>query len=232
MLVQRDNPRCGVRKPFTLIELLVVIAIIAILASLLLPALQQAKEKGRQQICMNNLKQIGIAMAMYIDDHECWFPTQYPWRWYNVFCQNSYLPYDQLARQGNHAIQAQLPCVFICPTEYSRDPDKCFYDGGYLGTYGCNNQLMPNTIIPQFQFRNCRSVTHPDSHVLMGERGTNPIPFPASHGNGQLHINGPASLAQVARYKHIRNQSLLFCDLHVQAIPLGGHGWIRIFRAN
>jgi len=59
-------------KGFTLIELLVVIAIIAILAALLLPALANAKEKGKQAYCTNSLKQLEIIFHMYEDDNEGW----------------------------------------------------------------------------------------------------------------------------------------------------------------
>lgn len=63
---------------FTLIELLVVIAVIAILASMLLPALARSKEKARRVSCTSNVKQIATAMIMYVDDNNHHYPPRMP----------------------------------------------------------------------------------------------------------------------------------------------------------
>src|SRR5690349_19942496 len=59
---------------FTIVELLVVIAVIAILATMVLPALHRAKARGRGTQCMNNLRQFGLALQMYADDHDDTLP--------------------------------------------------------------------------------------------------------------------------------------------------------------
>src|SRR5262249_20369804 len=95
----------GRRRGFTLIELLVVVAIIAILASLLLPALATAKSKAQATRCLNNLKQLGLATLIYSQDHQNLVQIDAPLdpgiTWASILSTNQHLkPYD----------------LFLCPS--------------------------------------------------------------------------------------------------------------------
>src|SRR5881392_2285 len=74
------------RRAFTLIELLVVIVIIAILAAILFPVFAQARDKARQVSCMSNMKQLGLAVLMYAQDHDERMPSVH-WGAYYVAVQ-------------------------------------------------------------------------------------------------------------------------------------------------
>jgi prepilin-type N-terminal cleavage/methylation domain-containing protein/prepilin-type processing-associated H-X9-DG protein len=71
------NPRRILGSGFTLIELLVVVAIIALLISILLPSLQQARERAKTAVCSSNLRQMGIAMALYLEDNLAYYPGEH-----------------------------------------------------------------------------------------------------------------------------------------------------------
>jgi prepilin-type processing-associated H-X9-DG protein/prepilin-type N-terminal cleavage/methylation domain-containing protein len=96
------------RKYFTLIELLVVIAVISILAAMLMPALQQAREQARAASCMSNQKNIGLALNMYTGDWDGFIP---PWGDGDPAVRWTVMLWDYYGRR---------PELFVCPSSPSR----------------------------------------------------------------------------------------------------------------
>lgn len=136
MQTEQQNHR---PKQFTLIELLVVIAIIAILASLLMPALNSARESARNVACLNNQRQMGMAVNMYAQDADGYLPQVHsrdssPWSFPDYSWMVQLWPY---LGDGDWP---QFTSFFSCPSD--RDPiersptDDSTFNDTYDGTPG------------------------------------------------------------------------------------------------
>ena len=132
---------------FTLLELLVVIGIIALLASILLPALAACRERARGMLCQNNLKQIGAGMLMYADDNGERLPSVYTWTKNLV---------DYI---GPYSANGSKMTVWTCPTAYNLHK--------YPFTYGMNGNL---TGWSTTGFKMSK-LTHPSSSLLVKDGG-------------------------------------------------------------
>jgi prepilin-type N-terminal cleavage/methylation domain-containing protein/prepilin-type processing-associated H-X9-DG protein len=115
------NPRRLSEVAFTLVELLVVLGIIGVLAALLLPALSQAKERAQRVACLSQLRQMGLAWMLYLQDHQDQYPDRRdlkdslaegyrPW--------NSWPPSDPRAGWAPRVLREQLPAdsIWQCPS--------------------------------------------------------------------------------------------------------------------
>ena len=182
------------RRGFTLIELLVVIAVIAILASLLLPALAGAKSRAHTVTCVNNLRQMGIASAMYVDDHE-----------------EGQLPASQHTGKSWVATLAPYGAtnIYRCPKD--RHPTRLY-------TYALNDFLLkPSDPLAQ-DFSRAQSVPAPVETMFVGEAmdqyfGSDHFHFsPAYDGAYE-----PAAFSQqVGVRRHDHKANYLFVDFHVE----------------
>ena len=206
-----QSPPVKARRAFTLIELLVVIAIIAILASMLLPALSKAKQRAWRISCVSNLKQIGLGLRMYADENEDRFPQSgdaIRWNYTtplsptNGWMQQIYV-YTQSTNVFHCPGNAQLPPKNQSPFNY--------FNGVRAAYVAASNQVAAV---------NARRILFPSAFVLSGDTIDTGQFFLRDDDDkddySQNCVGGATNGTPAVEWQaHTGGQDILFADGHV-----------------
>jgi prepilin-type N-terminal cleavage/methylation domain-containing protein/prepilin-type processing-associated H-X9-DG protein len=227
--------KVSAKKAFTLIELLVVIAIIAILAGLLLPALARAKEAGRTARCVSNVRQMAVALTIYVDDFH-----RYPaWKY---FAPDGTMKswYDSLAPALTKWTNAES--VFKCPSFHYKHAEILGDTGKMattsVGSYGYNGNSGPagyslgldltSKLVGQNAYRRENTVVMPSAMIAFGDSylvqwlpekfivGTIDLQYVPISYRSKL-ATFPAELKAINQ-RHGGKHVIAFCDGHVETI--------------
>lgn len=231
------SPDDSRRSPFgfTLIELLVVIAIIAILAAMLLPALSKAKAKAQQTTCINNLKQLGYGMMMYLNDNHDTFPACASRNTYGfhvedwIYWRNT-LPYTL----NKSPIVADLGTVdtniFRCPLDrdntYRKQVGAPYYNFSYTmnswnlvnnkNVHGMASVINGST---PYLFKSA-NVRRPSNTIMLAEEVASLSPFDNKDPTYQSVVDDGRWEPNNNRLtgRHNNNADVTFADGHVQPV--------------
>ena len=223
------------RKNFTLIELLVVIAIIAILAGMLLPALNKARDKGRTLKCLSNLKQMGTAGQSYANSYnDVWVPYQVSNgadRWY---LSKAFKDQLGVSVQDAYWLPNYWPVNILCPlATYSQSTNKKWGQAEYsygMVREGTTDRVNPAAALGTFNvYYKLNKIKKPSTKIVFGDgRASGTVSYygsnPASYWNRGEYTSPPAAFdtpnpVECVAYRHAGQSiaNIAFFDGHASS---------------
>ena len=205
---------------FTFLEMIAVMVIITILAALIIPATAAVRSRGRQTVCLSNMRQIGLGLTMYRDEHKDTYPLTNDWQ----TAVSSYMRgVSTVARTGGGFV---FPDAYLCP-EIARK-----YNGANPGAWGyAYNLTVVNDIMPggprvdvaaDGSSKSFEMVPEPakKSYIACGYGGGY-VRFTTGIWNlTQTPVPNPWKWQILPEGIHRGVENYLFCDGHIEAIPV------------